>query len=187
MTGIYTYSVAILVGVAVFGAILGLIRLFHKRRLDSAQGVIQRLENRALRDLGEQALPDEELREEELVPARPFLFGIPYVAWISTSLFIPCAFLILFFANLIYPYTPPDTGSVAWIDYRAPADFQALGRSLERHELLIPKGKRITESDRILVEEAVGHRFNIAPGEVLGTLLILSVFSLILLYHINIL
>ena len=187
MTGIYTYSFAILMSVAVFGAILGLIRLLHKRRLESAQGVIQRLENRALRDLGEPALPDQELREEELVPARPSLFGIPYVAWISTSLFIPCAFLIIFFANLIYPYTPPDTGSVAWIDYRAPADFQAQGRSLERHELLIPKGKRITDSDRVLVEEAVGNRFNIPPGQVLGTLLILSVFIFILLYHINIL
>jgi len=187
MTGIYTYSVAILLGVAAFGAILGLMRLLHNRRLQSAQGVIQRLENTALRDLGEQALPDKELREEELVPARPSLFGIPYVAWISTSLFIPGAFLIIFFANLVYPYDPPDTGSEAWIAYRAPAAFQAQGRSLVRHELLIPKGKRITESDRLLVEEALRNRFNVPSGEVLGTLLILSVFIFILLYHINIL
>ncbi len=187
MTGIYTYSVAILMGVAVFGAILGLMRLLHNRRLQSAQGVIQRLENRALRDLGEQALPDKELGEEELVPARPSLFGIPYVAWISTSLFIPGAFLIIFFANLVYPYDPPDTGSEAWIAYRAPAAFQGQGRSLVRHELLIPKGKRITESDRLLVEEALRNRFNVPSGEVLGTLLILSVFIFILLYHINIL
>ncbi|MCH7803544.1 MAG: HDIG domain-containing protein [Acidobacteria bacterium] len=187
MTGIYTYSVAILMGVAVFGAILVLMRLFHNRRLQSAQGVIQRLGNTALRDLGEQALPDKELREEELVPVRPSLFGIPYVAWISTSLFIPSAFLIIFFANLVYSYGPPDTGSVAWIAYRAPAAFQAQGRSLVRHELLIPKGKRITESDRLLVEEALRNRFNVPPGEVLGTLLILSVFIFILLYHINIL
>ncbi|MCH1928244.1 hypothetical protein L6232_25960, partial [Shewanella sp. C31] len=59
--------------------------------------------------------------------------------------------------------------------------------SLVRHELLIPKGKRITESDRLLVEEALRNRFNVPPGEVLGTLLILSVFIFILLYHINIL
>jgi len=187
MTGIYTYSVAILLGVAVFGAILGLMRLLHNRRLQSAQGVIQRLKNSALRDLGEQALPDKELGEEELVPARPSLFGIPYVAWISTSLFIPGAFLIIFFANLVYPYDPPDTGSEAWIAYRAPAAFQAQGRSLVRHELLIPKGKRITESDRLLVEEALRNRYNVPSGEVLGTLLILSVFIFILLYHINIL
>ena len=187
MTGIYTYSVAILMGVAVFGAILVLMRLFHNRRLHSAQGVIQRLGNTALRDLGEQALPDKKLRVEELVPARPSLFGIPYVAWISTSLFIPGAFLIIFFANLVYPYDPPDTGSEAWIAYRAPAAFQAQGRSLVRHELLIPKGKRITESDRLLVEEALRNRFNVPPGQVLGTLLILSVFIFILLYHINIL
>ena len=187
MTGIYTYSVAILMGVAVFGAILVLMRLFHNRRLHSAQGVIQRLGDTALRDLGEQALPDKELREEELVPVRPSLFGIPYVAWISTSLFIPSAFLIIFFANLVYSYGPPDTGSVAWIAYRAPAAFQAQGRSLVRHELLIPKGKRITESDRLLVEEALRNRFNVPPGQVLGTLLILSVFIFILLYHINIL
>jgi len=187
MTGIYTYSVTILMGVVVFGAILALIRLLHNRRLRSAQGVIQRLENTALRDLGEQALPDKELREEEGVPARPSLFGIPYVAWISTSLFIPGAFLIIFSANLIHPYDPPDTGSAAWIAYRAPAAFQAQGRSLARHELLIPKGKRITESDRLLVEEALRNRFSVPPGEVLGTLLILSVFIFILLYHINIL
>jgi putative nucleotidyltransferase with HDIG domain len=187
MTGIYAYSVAILVGVAVFGAILGLMRLFHNRRLQSAQGVIQRLEDTAHRDLGEQALPEKEPSEEELVPARPSLFGIPYVAWISTSLFIPGAFLILLFSNLIYPYDPPDIGSQAWISYRAPAAFQAQGRSLARHELLIPKGKRITESDRLLVEEALRNRLNLAPGQVLGTLLILSVFILILLYHINIL
>ena len=187
MTGIYTYSVAILMAVAVLGTILGLMRLFHNRRQQSAQGVIQRLENTALRDLGKQALPDRELREEGLVPARPSLFGIPYVAWISTSLFIPGAFLIIFFANLVYSYGPPDTGSEAWIAYRAPAAFQAQGRSLVRHELLIPKGKRITESDRLLVEEALRNRFNVPPGEVLGTLLILSVFIFILLYHINIL
>jgi len=187
MTGIYVYSVAILIGVAVFGAILGLMRLFHNRRLQSAQGMIQRLEDSAHRDLGEQALPDKEPREEELVPARPSLFGIPYVAWISTALFIPSAFLILLFSNLVYPYDPPDIGSQAWISYRAPAAFQAQGRSLARHELLIPKGKRITESDRLLVEEALRNRFNLAPGQVLGTLLILSVFILILLYHINIL
>jgi len=187
MTGIYTYSVTILMAVAVLAAILVLMRLFHNRRLQSAQGVIQRLENTALRDLGEQALPDKELREQELVAARPSLFGIPYVAWISTALFIPGAFLIIFFANLIYPYDPPDTGSEAWIAYRAPAAFQAQGRSLVRHELLIPKGKRITESDRLLVEEALRNRFNVPPGEVLGTLLILSVFIFILLYHINIL
>jgi len=187
MTGIYTYSVTILMAVAVLGAILVLMRLLHNRRLHSAQGVIQRLENTALRDLGEQALPDKELREEELVAARPSLFGIPYVAWISTALFIPGAFLIIFFANLIYPYDPPDTGSEAWIAYRAPAAFQAQGRSLVRHELLIPKGKRITDSDRLLVEEALRNRFNVPPGEVLGTLLILGVFIFILLYHINIL
>ena len=99
MTEIYTYSVAILVGVGVFGAILGLMRLLHTRRLGLAQGVIQNLETIALRDLEKKDLPEKELREGEPFAARPSLFGIPYVAWISTSLFIPSAFLILFFAN----------------------------------------------------------------------------------------
>ena len=187
MAGIYTYSVSILIGLAVLGAILGLMRILNNRRLHSAQGVIQSLESAALRDLGEQDVPERGLREEEVLPARPSFFGIPYVAWISTALFIPGAFLIIFSANLVYPYGSPDTGSEAWIAYRAPAAFQAQGRSLARHELLIPKGKRITESDRLLVEEAVRNRFNLEAGQVLGTLLIVSVFIFILLYHTNIL
>ena len=129
MTEIYTYSVAILVGVGVFGAILGLMRLLHTRRLGLAREVIRNLETTALRDLEKKDLPERELREGEPYAARPSLFGIPYVAWVSTSLFIPSAFLILFFAN--------------W--------------------------------DRV------------NPGQILGTLLILSVFIFILLYHINIL
>ena len=187
MAGIYTYSVSILIGLAVLGAILGLMRILNNRRLHSAQGVIQSLGSAALRDLGEQDVPERGLREEEVLPARPSFFGIPYVAWISTALFIPGAFLIIFSANLVYPYGSPDTGSEAWIAYRAPAAFQAQGRLLARHELLIPKGKRITESDRLLVEEAVRNRFNLEAGQVLGTLLIVSVFIFILLYHTNIL
>ena len=187
MAEIYTYSVSILIGLAVLGAILGLMRILNNRRLHSAQGVIQSLESAALRDLREQDVPERGLREEEVLPARPSFFGIPYVAWISTALFIPGAFLIIFSANLVYPYSSPDTGSEAWIAYRAPAAFQAQGRSLARHELLIPKGKRITESDRLLVEEAVRNRFNLEAGQVLGTLLIVSVFIFILLYHTNIL
>jgi len=74
MTGIYTYSVAILMGVAVFGAILGLMRILNNRRLHLAQGVIQGLENAALTDLGEQDLPERGLREEEGLPARPSFF-----------------------------------------------------------------------------------------------------------------
>ena len=187
MTEIYTYSVAVLIGVGVFGAILALMRLRHTRRLRSAQGVIRSLETTALKDLEKKELPEKELREGELLPARPSLFGIPDVAWISTSLFIPSAFLIVFFANLVYPYGPPGAGTEAWITYRAPAAFQAQGRSFLRYEVLVPKGKLVTESDRQLVEAAVRNRARVDPGQILGTLLILSVFIFILLYHINIL
>jgi len=187
MTEIYSYSVAILVGVGVFGAFLGLMRLGHTRRLRSAQGVIRSLERTALRDLEKKDLPEKVLREGEVSAARPSLFGIPYMAWISTSLFIPSAFLIFFFANLVHPYAPPGAGTEAWITYRAPAAFQAQGRSFVRHEVLVPKGKLVTESDRRLVEEAVRNRARVSPGQILGTFLIVSVFIFILLYHINIL
>ena len=88
MTGIYTYSVAILMGVAVFGAILGLMRILNNRRLHLAQGVIQGLENAALTDLGEQDLPERGLREEEGLPARPsFLVFLTWLGFPLLSLF----------------------------------------------------------------------------------------------------
>ena len=187
MADIHQYWVAILAGVAVFGAVLGFLRLRHARQLRSAEGAIRKLEGAAVKDLERKALPEKELHEEEIFPARPSLYGIPYLAWIITSLVIPSAFLILFFENLTSPYTPPRTRTEAWISYRAPAAFQVQGRSFARHELLVPKGKLVTESDRRLVQEALRNRESVGAEKVLGTLLILTIFTLILLYHINIL
>ena len=50
MAEIYQYSVAILIGVAIFGAILGLLRLRHARKMRSAEGLIRKLEGTAVRD-----------------------------------------------------------------------------------------------------------------------------------------
>ena len=185
MAEIYQYSVAILIGVAIFGAILGVLRLRHNRQMRSAEGLIRRLEGTAVPSLEGDDSPEKALQDDEILPARPSLYGIPYLAWIITSLVIPSVFLILFFENLTDPYSPPPVQTEAWIAYRAPAAFEFRGKQFPRHELLIPKGKLVTDSDRSVVQEALRNRESVGPENVLGTLLILTIFTLILLYHTN--
>ena len=187
MPQIYQYSVAVLIGVALFGAILGLMRLFYTRRLRDAQSVIRKLEGAAARDLAAKDLPEKELGEEQALASRPALYGIPYLAWIMTALVIPAAFLILFFENLVSPYQPPLIGKEARITYRAPTSFSAQGQSFARHEILVPSGKLVTASDRSLILQALRERTHVGQGRIVGTLLIVTVFIVILIYHINIL
>ena len=182
MSEIYRYSLAILVGVGLFGAVLGVMRYFHARRLRSAKTVIQELEDSSVEDLEQKELP-----AGESLPAHPSLYGIPYLAWILTSLVIPATFLILFFENLITPYSPPPVGTEAKMTYRAPASFQSQGHSFVRYEVLVPKGRIVTEADRLRIEKALQEREHVGPQEILGTLSILTIFIFILLYHINIL
>ena len=184
MAEIYQYLVAILIGVAIFGAVLGFLRLRHASQMRSAEGLIRKLEGTAVSDLEGGDLSEKSF-SDEILPARPSLYGIPYLAWIITSLVIPSVFLILFFENLTDPYAPPAVQSESWIAYRAPAAFEFQGQQFPRHELLIPKGKRVTEADRKLVQEALRNREGVGPENVLGTLLILTIFTLILLYHTN--
>jgi hypothetical protein len=139
MPEIYRYSVAVLIGVGVFGVVLGCMRLFHARRLRSAKTVIQKLEGTAVRELAKADQPERELGQQAPLPAHPSLYGIPYLAWILTSLVIPATFLILFFENLVVPYASPPVGMEARIAYRALASFQARGRSFVRHEVVVPK------------------------------------------------
>ena len=185
MAEIYQYSVAILIGVAIFGAILGFLRLQHARKMRSAEGLIRKLEGTAVPVADGEDLPEKALQDEELIPARPSLYGIPYLAWIITSLVIPSVFLILFFENLTNPFSPPAAQNEAWIAYRAPTAFEFRGKQFPRHELLVPKGKLVTDSDRRLVQEALKNRERVRPESVLGTLLIVTIFTLILLYHTN--
>ncbi|MCH8819158.1 MAG: hypothetical protein IIB03_02430, partial [Acidobacteria bacterium] len=187
MAEIYQYSVAILIGVVIFGAILGFLRLQHARKMRSAEGLIRKMEGTAVPVVDGEGWSEKSLQNEEILPARLALYGIPYLAWIITSLVIPSVFLILFFENLTNPYSLPAVQSEAWIAYRAPAAFEFRGKQFPRHALLIPKGKRVTESDRRVVQEALRNREGVRPESVLGTLLIVAIFTLILLYHTNIL
>ena len=187
MAEIYQYSVAILIGVVIFGAILGFLRLQHARKMRSAEGLIRKMEGTAVPVVDGEGWSVKSLQDEEILPARLALYGIPYLAWIITSLVIPSVFLILFFENLTNPYSPPAVQSEAWIAYRAPAAFKFRGKQFPRHALLIPKGKLVTESDRRVVQEALRNREGVRPESVLGTLLIVAIFTLILLYHTNIL
>lgn len=187
MAEIYQYSVAILIGVVIFGAVLGFLHLQHARKMRSAEGLIRKMEGTAVPVVDGDGWSEKSLQDEEILPARLALYGIPYLAWIITSLVIPSVFLILFFENLTNPYSPPAVQSEAWIAYRAPAAFEFQGKQFPRHALLIPKGKLVTESDRRVVQEALRNREGVRPESVLGTLLIVAIFTLILLYHTNIL
>ena len=89
MVEVYNYSIAILIGVAMFGAVLGGLRFLHARRLRSVRGVIRRFEDASVKEL--KKFPEKELHEAEVPQVRPSLYGIPYLAnliaraWILAS------------------------------------------------------------------------------------------------------
>lgn len=187
MSAIETHSLFILIGLALFGAVLGLLRLLQQRRLRSAAGAIERLQGKAARDLRQAKAEEKELREEKDLLVRPSLYGIPYLAWILTSLVVLLVFLILFFENLIVPYSIPAVGETAWHTYRAPARFELAGRLYLRHQVLLQEGATVTLSDRQRIERALQVRGQVDGLQALGTVLLLVTFAFILLYHINIL
>ena len=85
MAEIYQYSVAILIGVVIFGAILGFLRLQHARKMRSAEGLIRKMEGTAVPVVDGEGWSVKSLQDEEILPARLALYGIPYLAWIITS------------------------------------------------------------------------------------------------------
>lgn len=185
MTEISAYALALLFGVAVFGAVLGILRILHARRLRSAAGVIRKLEGKAVGEL--QKSTEKDLRDEDELEVRPYLYGIPYLAWILTSLVVLLGFLVLFFENLMVPYPVPQVGSQTWFAYRAPESFRWENLEIERHQLLVARGERVTAADQRLIRTALASRGKVSVYRVWGTLLLLATFSIILLYHINIL
>jgi cyclic-di-AMP phosphodiesterase PgpH len=187
MNGISSYVVVIILAVGVFGALLGLLRLLHARRLRSATGAIEDFQVKEEGDSQRPETSEKEVRfEEELRPARS-LYGIPYLAWILTATVIPLACFIVFFENLGLPYGVPAEGEPASITYRAPADFVTADRLISRHDVLIPKGRVVTAGDRQLVVAVLENRRDVGMERATGTLVLLAVFCFILLYHMNIL
>ncbi len=186
MTDISTYALAIILGVGIFGALLGGLRFLYARRVRSAARAIRKLEIREP-DFQRVEGEDAELSEEEDLIRGPALYGIPYLAWILTSVLIPAAFAIMFLENLVGPYPVPSAGQETWYAYRAPSRFVTEGRTVLKDELLIGKHKRVGEADVRLVKEALRHKHQVDRGEAWGTLLLLTIFCTILLYHINIL
>jgi cyclic-di-AMP phosphodiesterase PgpH len=187
MNGISSYVLVIIIAVGVFGALLGVLRLFYARRLQSAAGTIKRFEGKAAGDSQKAETSEKELRlEEDLRPARS-LYGIPYLAWILTATVIPLAVLIVFFENLGPPYGVPAEGERAGITYRAPAGFATDEHLFGRHDVLIPKGKTVSAEDRQLVVTALANRRAVSAEQAGGTLVLLAAFCFILLYHMNIL
>lgn len=182
MTEISAYSLVILVGVAIFGAVLGILRVFHLRKLRSATGVIERLEEKGVGDLQK----GEDLQVEEL-QKRPALYGIPYLAYIMTSLVILAAFFFLFFENLVGPYFVPEIGDRSWHAYRAPVKFEAGGQSFDRYDIIVSKGDAISSRDRRLISAAIENKGKVSGLRVLGTILLLTVFFFLLLYHLSLL
>lgn len=186
MYEISDYAVLTLLAVVVFGLSLGLHRLLQKRRSRAVSGAVKDLEGTAQKAISKSETLERSLREETGLEA-PALYGIPYLAWILTSLLILLVFGISFFENLLTPYPVPEVGQVSWYAYRAPADFTFLDQSYERHQLLVPDGKSVTFFDRQLVAEALEHKGRVSGPMVAGTLVLLSVFFLMLLYHLSIL
>jgi len=186
VTDISTYALAIILGVGIFGGLLGGLRFLYTRRVRSAARAIHKLELREHEFQGAEG-EETELPEEDDLIKGPALYGIPYLAWILTSLLIPAAFAIIFLVNLVGPYPVPQVGTQAWLVYRAPSTFVYDGRVIVKDQVLIAKHERVEEADARLVKEALRQKHQVNRGEAWGTLLLLTIFSTILLYHINIL
>ncbi len=187
MSEISDHALAVVVGFVLFGAILGIMQLLQARRSRSVEGVVRTLEGSAAKALDKTEALEKTLREEDDLSHRPSLYGIPYLAWILTSLIILFGFGILFFENLVPPYAPPEVGTQVWFSYKAPAAFEIEDHRIERHQVLLPRGETVTEADRRLVAEALKRRVRVSGNLVWGTLMLLVVFFFILLYHMNIL
>jgi cyclic-di-AMP phosphodiesterase PgpH len=185
VTDISSYALVVVAAVGIFGGILAVLKWLHTRRLRSAAKVIHRLEDGAKRfqkaDVRELETDAEELGR------RRALYGIPYLAWILTFFIIPLAFLILFFENLLVPYPVPQAGEQTWFAYRAPVSFQADGVGYERHQLILDKRKIVAPSDVETIRVALSQRHRVGPRAAWATALLLTLFCVILLYHINIL
>lgn len=186
MTDISSYALAIIVAVGVFGGMLAVLRYFQVRRLRLAARAIDRLEGRTIKDYRKADGKELEPQDEEILKARA-LYGIPYLAWILTSLVIPVAFCILFFENLAPPFGVPAVGNRTWFAYRAPTSFVTDSVGFKRHQILVDKNKVVTPGEAELIREALSRRHRVDPAEAGGTILMLTIFCAILLYHINIL
>jgi putative nucleotidyltransferase with HDIG domain len=186
VTDVSSYALATVIAVGVFGALLGILRYFHARRLRSAAGVVRRFDEKGKRDFQQTNGKDIEREGDELYKP-PALYGIPYLAWILTSLIIPAVFLILFFENIASPYPVPAVGSQTWFAYRAPTAFKLGGVAYQRHQVLLERGKTVTPEHQETIRQALAARRHVDRFQVWGTVLLLIVFCTILLYHINIL
>jgi len=186
VTDISSYALAIIVAVGVFGGLLSVLRFFQVRRLRLAARAIDSLEGRTIKDYRKADGKELESEEEEVYKARA-LYGIPYLAWILTSLVIPVAFCILFSENLLPPFGVPDVGDHTWFTYRAPTSFVSGSVAFRRHQVLVDKNKVVAPGEPELIHEALSERHRVDPAEAGGTILMLTIFCAILLYHINIL
>jgi cyclic-di-AMP phosphodiesterase PgpH len=188
MNGISTYVVVIILAVGVFGALLGVLRILHARRLRSATGAIKEFEHKEDKEPQKPGSSEKEVRllEDEPRPARS-LYGISYLAWVLTATVIPLAFLIVFFENVALPYGVPEVGERAVITYRSPVALATEERIYGRHDVLIPKGRTVTAEERQLVVTALENRRALSGEQAAGTLVLLAAFCFILLYHMNIL
>jgi len=186
VTDISSYALAIIVAVGVFGGLLAVLRYFQVRRVRLAAKAIDRLEGRTIRDYRKADAKEIELEEEEVYKARA-LYGIPYLAWILTSLVIPAAFLILFFENLAPPFSVPAVGAQTWFAYRAPTSFVSDGVKFDRYQVLIEKGKIVAPGEPEIIRQALAERHRVEARRAWGTVFLLTIFCAVLLYHINIL
>ena len=186
MTDVSSYALATIIAVGIFGLLLAIVRYFHARRLRRATRIVRRFDEKGDPDFSREESREIEPETSDLYKP-PALYGIPYLAWILTSLVIPAVFLILFFENLVPPYRVPAVGSQTWFAYHAPSTFEVDGVTYHRRQTLLQRGKVVTVEDQKVIARALKERRHVDRLEAWGSVLLLAVFCTILLYHINIL
>jgi len=186
VTDISSYALAIIVAVGVFGGLLAVLRYFQLRRARMAAKAIGRLEGKTIKDYRKADGKEIEPEDEEVFKVRG-LYGIPYLAWILTSLVIPAAFFILFFENLLPPFGVPEVGQHAWFAYRAPTSFTVGETQFQRHQPIIEKGRIVAPGQPEIIRQALAERHRVEGPRTWGTILLVTIFCAMLLYHINIL
>lgn len=146
----------------------------------------------AVRSLKESVRPidpdvaQKRAEQEESDLRRPSIYGVPALAVTLTSLVIVVALVLLFAENIFPPYPVPKVGHSYRFTYRAPAEFIWQGQRIPHRAVLLNAGVRATTAQRQKIEAALAHRTQVNTWVVVGCGLLITMFFLMLLYHMNI-
>ena len=155
----------------------------RRRQNQIVEGAVASLEERAR---AQDPAVERSRAEEEKSLRKPSFYRVPALALILTSVAILVALAVLFAENWLLPYPLPEIGRSYQFSYRAPVEFVWEGTRIQRRQLLLPAGTRTTANHRLRIEAARDHRHQLDLRALAGTALLLAMFFLVLLYHMNI-